>query len=119
MVPQQEGGFSPTEQLACIYKGAGDRDSALVLCRPCGKCFSQREKTLVVNLDRSGAFDCKKFSLAKETLDAAGSPVMIAGWYNTVLTGHLVSADLQGAHNTIIPTMDSLQGKSCHRLSGV
>ena len=44
------------------------------------------------------------------TFDAAGSPAMIAGWYDKVLTGRLVSADLQGAHNTIIPTMGSLQG---------
>ncbi len=35
---------------------------------------------------------------------------MIAGWYNQVLTDRLVSADLQGAHNIIIPTMDSPQG---------
>ncbi len=35
---------------------------------------------------------------------------MIAGWYNKVLTGRLVSADLQGAHNIIIPTMGSPQG---------
>ncbi len=35
---------------------------------------------------------------------------MIAGWYNQVLTSRLVSADLQGAHNTIIPTMGSPQG---------
>ncbi len=44
------------------------------------------------------------------TLDATGSPAMIAGWYDKVLTGRLVSADLQGAHNTVIPTMGSLQG---------
>ena len=35
---------------------------------------------------------------------------MIADWYNKVLTGRLVSADLQGAQNTIIPTMGSPQG---------
>ncbi len=35
---------------------------------------------------------------------------MIVGWYNQVLTGRLLSADLQGAHNTIIPIMGSLQG---------
>ncbi len=35
---------------------------------------------------------------------------MIAGWYNQVLTGHLVSADLQGAHNRITATMGSPLG---------
>ncbi len=45
-----------------------------------------------------------------EALDAAGAPAMIAGWYNPVLTGRLVSAELQGAHNTIVPTMGSPQG---------
>ncbi len=35
---------------------------------------------------------------------------MFAGWYNKVLTGRLVSADLQGAHNAIIPTMGSPPG---------
>ena len=35
---------------------------------------------------------------------------MIAGWYNKVLTGSLVSADLQVAQYTIVPTMGSRQG---------
>ncbi len=35
---------------------------------------------------------------------------MIGSWYNKVLTGCLVSADLQGAQNTIVPTMGSPQG---------
>ncbi len=80
--------------------------------------FHRGKKSLVVSLDCSGAFDRKKFSSAKEALDAAGAPAMIAGWYNKVLTGRLVSADLQGAHNTIIPTMGSPQGESCRRWSG-
>ena len=72
--------------------------------------FHRGKKSLVVSLDCSGAFNRIKFS-AKEALDAAGAPAMIAGWYNKVLTDRLVSADLQGAHNTIIPTMGSPQGR--------
>ncbi len=72
--------------------------------------FYRGKKSLVVSLDCSGAFDRIKFSSAKKALDAAGAPTMIAGLYNKVLTGRLVSADLQGAHNTIIPTMGSPQG---------
>ncbi len=72
--------------------------------------FQKGKKSLIVSLDCSGAFDQIKFSSAKEALDAAGSPAMIAGRYNKELTGHLVSADLQGASNTIIPAMGSPQG---------
>ncbi len=35
---------------------------------------------------------------------------MSASWYNEVLTGRLVSADLKGAQNTIIAIMGSPQG---------
>ncbi len=46
----------------------------------------------------------------QEAHDAAGSTPMITGWYNKVLTRCLVSADLQGANNTIVPSMSSPQG---------
>ncbi len=72
--------------------------------------FHRGKKSLIASLDCLGALDRIRFSFAKEALNAAGSPAMIAGWYNKVLTGRLVSADLQGAHNTIIPTMGSPQG---------
>ena len=73
--------------------------------------FHRGDQSLVVSLDCSGAFNRIIFSSVKEALDAAGVPAMSAGWYNKVLsTGHLVSADLQGAHNTIIQTMGSPQG---------
>ncbi len=72
--------------------------------------FHKGKKSLVVSLNCPGAFDHIKISSAREALDAAVSPPMIAGWYNKVLTGRLVSADLQGAYNTIIPTMGSPQG---------
>ncbi len=96
--------------LPCIHEGTGYRDGALVLRRPFGKRLSQREKISRHRLDCSGAFDRIKFSSSKKALDAAESPAMIVGWYNQVLTGRLLSADLQGAHNTIIPIMGSLQG---------
>ena len=73
--------------------------------------FCRGTKSLVVSLDCSGAFNRIKFSSVKEALDAAGSSAVIAGWYDKVLTGRLVLADLQGcAHNTIVPTMGSPQG---------
>ncbi len=79
--------------------------------RPCGKRFFHKgKKSVFVSLNFSGAFDHKKFSSAKEALDAAGLLPMITGWYNKVLTGRLVLEDLQGANNKIIPTMGSPQG---------
>ena len=51
--------------------------------------FHRGKKSLVVSLDCSGAFDRIKFSSAKEALDSAGLPAIVAGWYNQVLTGRL------------------------------
>ncbi len=42
--------------------------------------FHRGKKSLVVSLDCLGAFNRIKFSSAKEALDAAGSPAVIASW---------------------------------------
>ena len=94
-----------------VYKrGLGTETALSSFADLVESAFHRGKKSLVVSLDCSGAFDQIKFSSAKEALDAAGAPAMIAGWYNQVLTGCLVSADLQGAQNTIIPTMDLRRG---------
>ncbi len=72
--------------------------------------FHRGKKFLVVRLEYSVGFDRVKFFSAKEVLCQSGFATALTSWYNTVLTGHLVSTDLQGANETIIPTMGSPQG---------
>ncbi len=100
----------PLPNQHAYMRGLGTETALSSFANLVESAFHRGKKSLVVSLDCSGAFDRIKFSSAKEALDAAGAPAMAAGWYNKVLTGRLVSADLQGAHNTIIPTMGSSQG---------
>ena len=68
------------------------------------------QKSLVVSLDCSGAFDRIKFNSANEALERVGAPDLIRRWYNEVLKKRRVTADLQGTIKAIIPTMGSPQG---------
>ena len=91
-------------------KGLGTETALSSFADLMESAFHRGKKSLVVSLDCSGAFNQIMFSSAKEALYASGSPPMITSWYDQVLTGRLVTVDLQGTHNTIIPTMGSQQG---------
>ncbi len=72
--------------------------------------FHRGKKFLVVSVECSVGFDRVKFFSAEEARVSQVFATALTSWYNTVLTSHLVSADLQGTNEAIIPTMGSPQG---------
>ncbi len=66
--------------------------------------------TLAVSLDCSGAFDCIRFSSAKNAMRMHQIPHTIVEWYDQLLKGRKVKADLQGEQQTIVPGRGSPQG---------
>ena len=66
--------------------------------------------TLAVSLDCSGAFDSISFDSAESAMRRAGIPQNIIRWYDNILRGRRVSADLQGETATVRPGRGSPQG---------
>jgi len=65
---------------------------------------------LAVSLDCSGAFDSISFDSAKAAMERVGIPQNIVRWYDNILRGRRVSADLQGEQATVCPGKGSPQG---------
>ncbi len=65
---------------------------------------------LAVSLDCSGAFDCIKFDAASKSMRVKGIPSQIVCWYDHLLKGRLVSAEIQGLTQYVKPKRGSPQG---------
>ena len=68
------------------------------------------EYLLAVSLDCSGAFDCIKFQAAKEAMLRKNIPNSIIRWYDNLLKGRVVTANMQGCDASILPARGSPQG---------
>ncbi len=68
------------------------------------------EYLLAASLDCSGAFDCIRFDAAEKAMSRKGVPRNIVTWYNNLLRGRRVFADMQGCQACILPARGSPQG---------
>ncbi len=65
---------------------------------------------LAVSLDCVGAFDNIRYHSASRAMGDHGVPGGIISWYESVLKGRRITAQLQGEESKIIPTRGSPQG---------
>ena len=70
----------------------------------------RQSNALVVSLDCSGAFDTIDFNSAMAAMERKAIPRTIVRWYDNLLRGRCVTADLQGEFNSREPAMGSPQG---------
>ncbi len=68
------------------------------------------QKTLVVSLDCSGAYDRFLFKSMVQAMRTAGLPNCISNWYKNVLENRSVLADVQGQKYVAYPTKGTPQG---------
>jgi len=74
------------------------------------RATSNGEHALAVSLDCSGAFDCINFSSAKIAMRLKKVNTTIIKWYDKLLKGRRISAELQGVKTDRIPAKGSPQG---------
>ncbi len=65
---------------------------------------------LAVSLDCSSAFDNIKYCSASQAMRDHGTPTGIIEWYENVLSGRRITAQLQGEERVVTPTRGSPQG---------
>ena len=70
----------------------------------------RQSNALVVSLDCSGAFDTIDFNSAMAAMERKAIPRTVVRWYDNLLRGRCVTADLQGEFNNREPAMGSPQG---------
>ncbi len=68
------------------------------------------KRVLAVSLDCSGAFDTISFASAKQAMERLKIPPCLVRWYDGVLRGRHVKAELQGCTQSIKPGKGSPQG---------
>ncbi len=69
-----------------------------------------KHHVLAVSLDCSGAFDCIRFDSAERGMRRKGLPNNIIRWYCNLLKGRLVTAEVQGCTERVVPARGSPQG---------
>jgi hypothetical protein len=74
------------------------------------RAVNRKENALVVSLDCSGAFDCIKYSSAKNAMKDLGINISIINWYCKILGNRCVTAELQGVKGSRIPSKGTPQG---------
>ncbi len=74
------------------------------------KMIHRKKYLLAVSLDCSGAFDNIRFDSARRAMEQKGVDPSIISWYDNMLRGREVTAELQGEKKTFRPTRGSPQG---------
>ncbi|QQP37800.1 Uncharacterized protein FKW44_018195, partial [Caligus rogercresseyi] len=74
------------------------------------KSIYQKQCTLAVSFDCTGAFDCIQFHSANTAMTKLGIPQCIASWYMELLNTRTVTAELKGEKFSVQPTRGSPQG---------
>ena len=72
--------------------------------------FYRWKKVITVSLDCTGAFDYVGFDAASDALITKGVLKGMTLWYNNLLKGRKVTANLQGVTQTITPGRGNPQG---------